>query len=127
MRLRPLGQRGALVYSLQQSVHYYETMGETFERFALLKARPIAGDPELGAKFVERVAPFVYRKYLDHAAIEELGRYKKRADREHAKHGDLDDNVKEGRGGIREVELFAQVFQLIYGGERNRRFAPVTR
>ena len=116
MRLRPLGQRGALVYSLQQSVHYYETMGETFERFALLKARPIAGDPELGATFVERVAPFVYRKYLDQAAIEELARYKKRADREHAKHGDLDDNVKEGRGGIREVELFAQVFQLIYGG-----------
>ena len=118
MRLRPLGQRGALVYSLQQSVQYYETTGETFERFALLKARPIAGDRELGARFVERVAPFVYRKYLDHAAIEELARYKKRADRAHAKHGDLDDNVKEGRGGIREVELFAQVFQLIYGGER---------
>ena len=117
MRLRPLGQRGALVYSLQQSVNYYETMGETFERFALLKARPIAGDRELGARFVDRVAPFVYRKYLDHAAVEELARYKKRADREHAKHGDLDDNVKEGRGGIREVELFAQVFQLIYGGE----------
>ncbi len=117
MRLRPLGQRGALVYSLQQSVHYYETTGETFERFALLKARPIAGDRELGEKFVERVAPFVFRKYLDHAAIEELARYKKRADRAHAKHGDLDDNIKEGRGGIREVELFAQVFQLIYGGE----------
>ncbi len=118
MRLRPLGQRGALVYSLQQSVHYYETMGETFERFALLKARPIAGDLDLGTQFVDRLAPFVYRKYLDHAAIEELGRYKKRADRAHAKHGDLDDNVKEGRGGIREVELFAQVFQLIYGGEQ---------
>lgn len=117
MRLRPLGQRGALVYSLQQSVHYYETMGETFERFALLKARPIAGDLELGTKLVDQVAPFVYRKYLDHAAIEELARYKKRADRAHAKHGDLDDNVKEGRGGIREVELFAQVFQLIYGGQ----------
>ncbi|MXY25019.1 MAG: bifunctional [glutamate--ammonia ligase]-adenylyl-L-tyrosine phosphorylase/[glutamate--ammonia-ligase] adenylyltransferase [Acidobacteria bacterium] len=117
MRLRPLGQRGALVYSLQQSVHYYETTGETFERFALLKARPIAGDRELGLRFVERVAPFVFRKYLDHAAIEELARYKKRADRAHAKHGDLDANIKEGRGGIREVELFAQVFQLIYGGE----------
>ncbi len=117
MRLRPLGQRGALVYSLQQSVQYYETTGETFERFALLKARPIAGDLELGRRFVERVSPFVFRKYLDHAAIEELARYKKRADRAHAKHGDLDDNIKEGRGGIREVELFAQVFQLIYGGE----------
>ena len=64
------------------------------------------------------VTPFVYRKYLDHAAIEELARYKARADREHARHGDLDLNIKEGRGGIREVELFAQVFQLIYGGDQ---------
>ena len=117
MRLRPMGQRGNLVYSLQQSVQYYENLGETFERFALLKARPIAGDRPLGERFVTRVAPFVYRKYLDHAAIEELARYKARADREHARHGDLDRNVKEGRGGIREVELFAQVFQLIYGGD----------
>ena len=60
--------------------------------------------------------PFVYRKYLDHAAIAELARYKARADREHGKRGDLDQNVKEGRGGIREIELFAQVFQIIYGG-----------
>ena len=117
MRLRPLGQRGALVYSLQQAAQYYESLGETFERFALLKARPIAGDRELGARFVELVQPFVYRKYLDHAAIEELARYKARADRAHARHGDLDRNIKEGRGGIREIELFAQVFQLIHGGE----------
>ena len=118
MRLRPMGQRGALVYSLRQSAQYYETLGETFERFALLKARPIAGDRELGARFVDLVQPFVYRKYLDHAAIEELVRYKARADRAHAKHGDLDRNIKEGRGGIREIELFAQVFQLIHGGEK---------
>ena len=66
---------------------------------------------------MELVQPFVYRKYLDHAAIEELVRYKARADRAHAKHGDLDLNIKEGRGGIREIELFAQVFQLIHGGK----------
>ncbi len=118
MRLRPMGQRGALVYSLQQLAEYYESLGETFERFALLKARPIAGDRSLGEQFLEVVEPFVYRKYLDHAAIEELARYKARADREHARHGDLDRNVKEGRGGIREVELFVQVFQLIYGGDK---------
>ena len=118
MRLRPMGQRGALVYSLGQAAQYYESVAETFERFALLKARPIAGDRELGARFVELVQPFVYRKYLDHAAIEELARYKARADRAHARHGDLDRNVKEGRGGIREIELFAQVFQLIHGGEK---------
>ncbi len=118
MRLRPMGRRGNLVYSLQQSAQYYESLGETFERFALLKARPIAGDRALGEQFVDMVTPFVYRKYLDHAAIEELARYKARADREHARHGDLDVNIKEGRGGIREVELFAQVFQLIYGGDQ---------
>ena len=118
MRLRPMGQRGALVYSLRQAAQYYESLGETFERFALLKARPIAGDRELGARFVELVRPFVYRRYLDHAAIEELARYKARADRAHARHGDLDRNIKEGRGGIREIELFAQVFQLMHGGER---------
>ena len=118
MRLRPMGQGGNLVYSLKQSAQYYESLGETFERFALLKARAIAGDLELGRQFVDMVTPFVYRKYLDHAAIEELARYKARADREHARHGDLDLNIKEGRGGIREVELFAQVFQLIYGGDQ---------
>ena len=89
MRLRPMGGGGGLVYSLKQSAQYYESLGETFERFALLKARPIAGDLDLGRRFVDMVAPFVYRKYLDHAAIEELVRYKARADREHARHGDL--------------------------------------
>ena len=117
MRLRPMGQGGNLVYSLKQSAQYYESMGETFERFALLKARPIAGDLDLGRRFVELTVPFVYRKYLDHAAIAELAQYKARADREHGKRGHLDQNVKEGRGGIREIELFAQVFQIIYGGE----------
>ena len=86
MRLRPMGSRGALVYSLPQLAEYYDSLGETFERFALIKARPIAGDPALGEQFLELVQPFVYRKYLDHAAIEELARYKARADREHARH-----------------------------------------
>ena len=111
-----MGKRGNVVYSLQQSAQYYETMGETFERFAMIKARPIAGDLELGRRFLEIVRPFVYRKYLDHAAIEELSRYKARSDRQHAKGETGDRNVKVGRGGIREVELFTQVFQLIYGG-----------
>ena len=116
LRLRPMGKRGNVVYSLKQSAHYYETLGETFERFALIKARPIAGDIQLGERFLELVRPFVYRKYLDHAALEELGRYKARADREHLKQDEAERNVKQGRGGIREIELFTQVFQLIYGG-----------
>ena len=62
LRLRPMGKHGNVVYSLQQSAQYYETMGETFERFAMIKARPIAGDLDLGRRFVEMVRPFVYRK-----------------------------------------------------------------
>ena len=116
LRLRPMGKRGNIAYSLAQSAQYYEDWGETFERFALIKARPIAGDLELGRRFVDLVRPFVYRKYLDHAAIEELARYKARSDREHARGSEGHRNVKQGRGGIREIELFTQVFQLIYGG-----------
>ena len=116
LRLRPMGKRGNIAYSLAQSAQYYEDWGETFERFALIKARPIAGDIELGRRFVELVRPFVYRKYLDHAAVEELARYKARSDREHARGAEGHRNVKQGRGGIREIELFTQVFQLIYGG-----------
>ena len=126
LRLRPMGKRGNVVYSLQQSAQYYETMGETFERFAMIKARPVAGDLDLGRRFLEMVRLFVYRKYLDHAAIEELARYKARSDREHAKSETRDRNVKVGRGGIREVELFTQVFQLIYGGTRTELQNPHT-
>ena len=116
LRLRPMGKRGNIAYSLNQSRQYYETLGETFERFAMIKARPIAGDMSLGHRFLEMIRPFVYRKYLDHAAIEELGRYKARSDREKARSDSTKRDVKVGRGGIREIELFTQVFQLIYGG-----------
>ncbi len=116
LRLRPMGARGNIAYSLAQSRQYYEALGETFERFAMIKARAVAGDLELGQRFVDMVRPFVYRRYLDHAAIEELARYKARSDREHAKREPGDRNLKQGRGGIREVELFTQVFQLLYGG-----------
>ena len=116
LRLRPMGKRGNVAYSLDQSAQYYENLGETFERFALIKARPIAGDLKLGQRFLDMVRPFVYRKYLDHAAIEELARYKARTDREQARRETVERNVKTGRGGIREIELFTQVFQLIYGG-----------
>ena len=115
LRLRPMGKRGNIAYSLRQSEQYYESLGETFERFALIKARPIAGDLALGARFIDMVRPFVYRKYLDHAAIEELARYKARSDRERRREA-TERDVKTGRGGIREIELFTQVFQLIYGG-----------
>ncbi len=116
LRLRPMGRRGSIACSLSQCQHYYETWGETFERFALIKARPIAGDTTLGERFIEMVRPFVYRRYLDHAALEEMSNYKSRMDRTHVRPGKMERNVKLGPGGIREVELFTQVLQLLYGG-----------
>ena len=115
LRLRPGGAKGNIAYSLEEYDEYYTAWGETFERFALIKARPIAGDVQLGRRFIDRVQPFVYRKYLDRAALEELSRYKARSDQALGSRAD-DRNVKAGRGGIREVELFTQVFQLTYGG-----------
>jgi [glutamine synthetase] adenylyltransferase / [glutamine synthetase]-adenylyl-L-tyrosine phosphorylase len=125
LRLRPGGASGPIVYSIDEYDEYYSSWGETFERFALIKARPIAGDRELGRRFVDRVQPFVYRKYLDRAALEELSRYKARSDRALGARAD-DRNVKAGRGGIREVELFAQVLQLTYGGHNPSLRRPST-
>lgn len=116
LRLRPGGASGNIAYSLEEYDEYYTSWGETFERFALLKARPVAGDIQLGRRFLDRVQPFVYRKYLDRAALEELSRYKARSDQALGSRAD-ERNVKAGRGGIREVELFTQVFQLTYGGQ----------
>ena len=115
LRLRPMGRRGNIAYSLRQYLQYYDSWGETFERFALIKARAIAGDLDLGRRFIMLVQPFVYRKYLDHAALEEIFRYKERAEKARA---DVDRDVKVGRGGIREIELFVQALLLTYGAER---------
>lgn len=125
LRLRPMGSRGAITYSLADYGRYYEEWGETFERFALIKARPIAGDIDLGGRFIDLIRPFVYRKYLDHAALEEIYRYKERADRA-LSDGETDRDVKRGRGGIREVELFTQVLQLTYGGQQPALRIPST-
>ena len=122
LRLRPMGRQGDVACTLKQYAQYYETLGETFERFALIKARPIAGDPELGRSFLDIAQPFVYRKYLDHAALEEIARYKRRA--EQASDGGR--NVKVGRGGIREIELFTQVLQVTYGAEHASVRSPTT-
>ncbi|HEV8132847.1 MAG TPA: hypothetical protein VGQ81_16490 [Acidobacteriota bacterium] len=125
LRLRPMGRGGQIAYSVQQYRHYYETWGETFERFALIKARRVAGDAQLGNCFLKMVQPFVYRKYLDHAALEEIVRIKARADAESTQQ-DAEQNVKTGRGGIREIELFAQILQILYGGDRTELREPNT-
>ena len=124
LRLRPMGRQGDVACTLRQYSHYYDTQGETFERFALIKARPSAGNEALGQAFIDLVRPFVYRKYLDHAALEEIARYKRRAER--ASDGDSDRNVKVGRGGIREIELFTQVLQVTFGANHALLRCPTT-
>ena len=116
LRLRPHGKSGKITNSLRGAELYYGSWGDTWERAALIKARPVAGNRDLGKQFLERVAPFVYREYLDFTAIEEIQRMKTRLEQERAStRGPL--NLKYMMGGIREIEFFVQALQLIYGGK----------
>mgnify|MGYP000368439054 CR=1 FL=1 len=115
LRLRPQGQRGNLALSLRSYEEYYESWGQLWERAALLRARPVAGDVRLGEEFLTLIKPFVYRKYLDFEAINEIRRMKSQVEQIRA--GTLSRDIKRGYGGIREIEFFIQIFQLIYGGK----------
>jgi len=111
LRLRPEGQRGALALALRGYEMYYESWGRAWERAMLLRARPVAGDEGLGRDFMEMIRPFVYRKYLDFTAIDEISKLKTRIDATFKK-----TDIKRGYGGIREIEFFSQALQLIYAG-----------
>lgn len=115
MRLRPLGDGGPLVGSFNTFTSYYQDQGREWERYAMLKARPVAGDLDAGHELLDELRPFIYRKYLDFGAIESLREMKAMIHREVKRLG-RDDNIKLGRGGIREVEFVVQAFQLIRGG-----------
>lgn len=117
LRLRPDGMNGPVVNSLPNTLLYYESWGQTWERMALLKARPIAGDKELGEQFLHDIAPFVFRRYLDFTTIEDIKELKTRVEQSlrGARREVL--NVKLGRGGIREIEFVAQALQLIHAGK----------
>ena len=120
LRLRPEGSRGELANSLRAAEIYYESWGQTWERAALIKARPVAGDLSLGEEFLRSIVPFVYRKYLDFTAIEEIKGMKDRINLAAGRSHRYDRDVKLGLGGIREIEFFAQAHQLIYGGKEPR-------
>lgn len=115
MRLRPLGDGGPLVGSFAMLSSYYQDQGREWERYAMLKARPVAGDVDAGDELLASLRPFVYRKYLDFGAIESLRELKAMINREVKRKG-MHDNIKLGPGGIREVEFVVQAFQLIRGG-----------
>lgn len=119
MRLRPFGESGPLVMNFSQMEAYYTSQGREWERYALIKARPIAGDPESGAELISMLKPFVYRRYLDYGTFEQLREMKAMIAREVARRR-LRDNIKLGPGGIREVEFIGQAFQLVRGGRESR-------
>jgi [glutamine synthetase] adenylyltransferase / [glutamine synthetase]-adenylyl-L-tyrosine phosphorylase len=117
MRLRPEGDQGPLARSLKSTLGYYETSGRTWERQALIKCRPLAGDLDLGADFLSAIAPFVYRRYLSGAEIAEIKAMKRRIENRTRAEGTDEVEVKTGRGGIRDVEFVVQFLQLLHGGE----------
>jgi glutamate-ammonia-ligase adenylyltransferase len=120
LRLRPDPGSTSVAVSLPAAFDYYETLGQNWERAAFIKARPVGGDRALGAKFLADLAPFIWRKYFDYAAIADIHAMKRQihAVRGHADIAVAGHDVKLGRGGIREIEFFVQTQQLIFGGRR---------
>ncbi|WKJ89784.1 bifunctional [glutamate--ammonia ligase]-adenylyl-L-tyrosine phosphorylase/[glutamate--ammonia-ligase] adenylyltransferase [Methylomonas montana] len=116
VRLRPFGDSGPLIMSFDGMENYYLTQAREWERYAMIKARQVAGDFETGKQLAALIKPFVYRRYLDYGAFEELRSLKFQIAQE-LKRKDRMDNVKLGPGGIREVEFIGQAFQLIRGGQ----------
>ncbi|MGA1854712.1 bifunctional [glutamine synthetase] adenylyltransferase/[glutamine synthetase]-adenylyl-L-tyrosine phosphorylase [Azospirillum sp. 11R-A] len=127
LRLRPDPGATPLAVSVSAAEIYYGSVGQNWERAAMIKARPIAGDPEAGASFLRFLEPFVWRRNLDFAAIQDIHSIKRQINA-HKGHREVTVNghdIKVGRGGIREIEFFAQTQQLIFGGRDPRvRIAP---
>lgn len=115
MRLRPYGESGALILHRAAMEKYFLEQGRDWERYAFIKARAVAGDISLGEDFLDWLKPFVYRKHLDYGAIESLREMKRLINRQ-VEIKDLQQDLKLGPGGIREVEFIAQAHQLIFGG-----------
>ena len=115
MRLRPYGQSGALALSFAALETYYQDQGRDWERYAMVKARVVAGDQREGQVLMGSLRPFVYRKYIDFSAFESLRSMKSMISRE-VRRKRLENNIKLGSGGIREIEFVVQAFQLIRGG-----------
>ncbi|HEY1943620.1 MAG TPA: bifunctional [glutamine synthetase] adenylyltransferase/[glutamine synthetase]-adenylyl-L-tyrosine phosphorylase [Roseiarcus sp.] len=120
LRLRPDPAATPIALSTASASIYYETLGQNWERAAMIKARPAAGDLELGRRFLDELAPFIWRKYFDYAAIADIHAMKRQihAVRGHEQVAVPGHDVKLGRGGIREIEFFVQTQQLIFGGRR---------
>ena len=116
IRLRPFGESGPIIMTFDGMENYYLTQAREWERYAMIKARQVAGDFSSGQELMVMIKPFVYRRYLDYGAFEELRSLKLQIIQE-LKRKDRIDNIKLGPGGIREIEFIGQAFQLIRGGQ----------
>ncbi|NUS39323.1 MAG: glutamine-synthetase adenylyltransferase, partial [Lysobacter sp.] len=127
LRLRPFGSAGRLALSFAAMEQYFQREGRDWERYAWLKARPVAGDVAAGERLLDALRPFVYRRYLDYGALDGLREMKAAIAAEVARK-ELADDIKRGPGGIREIEFLVQALQLIRGGRepalRERRLLP---
>ncbi len=131
LRLRPDPGSTPLAIPVEAALTYYEGRGQNWERAAMIKARPVAGDLAAGEAFLKELQPYVWRKYMDYAAIADVHSIKRQI-HAHKGHGEIavrGHNVKLGRGGIREIEFFVQTQQLIAGGRfpelRGRETVPM--
>ena len=121
--LRPGGKDGAMAQTLASARNHYLIMGQPWERMAMLKARPVAGDEKIGWDLLEDLEPFVFRRHLDYTSLEEIKDLKARFTRENKTRftrtlakGQPSVNVKLSPGGIREIEFFVQALTLTFGG-----------
>jgi [glutamine synthetase] adenylyltransferase / [glutamine synthetase]-adenylyl-L-tyrosine phosphorylase len=128
LRLRPDPASTQIAVSTAAALDYYESVGQTWERAALIKARPCAGDIAAGKALLAAIAPFIWRKHIDFAAVTDIHAMKRQI-HAYRGHGEIDvegHNIKLGRGGIREIEFFAQTQQLILGGRHPELRLPQT-
>ena len=128
LRLRPDPGATQIALSTDAALNYYESFGQNWERAALIKARACAGDIDAGERFLRELAPFIWRKYLDFAAIADMHAMKRQihAFAASARSRVAGHNIKLGRGGIREIEFFVQTQQLIAGGRQPELRVPRT-
>ncbi|TCP33338.1 bifunctional [glutamine synthetase] adenylyltransferase/[glutamine synthetase]-adenylyl-L-tyrosine phosphorylase [Sphingomonas sp. BK235] len=129
LRLRPSPEATPIAIPIDAALSYYESQALPWERAAFIRARVAAGDRALGARFLEAIRPFVWRRSLDFGAVGEILDITRRIRDHHAQGQAFGPgyDLKRGRGGIREIEFFAQIHQLIHGGREPMVRAPATR
>lgn len=126
LRLRPGGRSAPLVVTTEGALTFYENLGDTWERAALLRARPVAGAIAVGSGLLNELERFVYRRYFDFETLEQLRSMKHQIETELRSPAQVEHNIKLGRGGIRELEFIVQALTLIYGGRDQRLRTPRT-